>query len=46
MGQITDLGIDMKEEKEFIRFATPRRCVTMADHTVKPGREKVKNGGY
>jgi sulfur oxygenase/reductase len=36
MGQITDLGIDMKEEKEFIRFVTPRRCVAMAEHTVKP----------
>jgi len=39
MGQITDLGVDMQQKKEFIRFATPMRCVAMAEHTVKPGRE-------
>jgi len=40
MGQITDLATDMQQQKEFIRFATPRRCVAMAEHTVRPGREK------
>jgi sulfur oxygenase/reductase len=40
MGQITDLGVDMQQRKEFIRFATPQRCVAMAEHTVMPGREK------
>jgi sulfur oxygenase/reductase len=39
MGQITDLAADMQKKKEFIRFATPRRCVAMAEHTVRPGRE-------
>ncbi len=45
MGQIADLGVDMKEEKEFIRFATPMRCVAMAEHTVKPGKEKAFEQG-
>jgi sulfur oxygenase/reductase len=40
MGQITDLGMDIQQKKEFIRFVTPRRCVAMAEHTVMPGREK------
>ena len=39
MGQITDLAADMQKKKGFIRFATPRRCVAMAEHTVRPGRE-------
>jgi sulfur oxygenase/reductase len=45
MGQITDLGLDMKEGKEFIRFATPMRCVAIAEHTVQPGREKAFEQG-
>ena len=40
MGQVADLGFDMQQEKEFIRFATPDRCVAFAEHTVKPGKEK------
>ena len=40
MGQITDLGKDMQQQKEFIRFATPQRSVAIAEHTVAPGREK------
>ena len=45
MGQITDLGIDMQQKKKFIRFATPMRCVAMAEHTVKPGREEAFEQG-
>ena len=45
MGQITDLGLDMQQKKEFIRFATPMRCVAMAEHTVKPGREEAFEQG-
>jgi sulfur oxygenase/reductase len=40
MGQITDLGVDMQNRKEFVRFATPRRSVAMAEHTVMPGKER------
>jgi sulfur oxygenase/reductase len=40
MGQITDLAKDIQERKELIRFATPQRCVAMAEHTVMPGKEK------
>ncbi len=39
MCQITDLGADMQQQKAFIRFATPRRCIAFAEHTVKPGKE-------
>jgi len=35
MGQITDLGADMQQGKEFIRFATPQRCIAVAEHVVK-----------
>ena len=45
MGQITELGADMQQRKEFIRFATPMRCVAMAEHTVKPGAEKAFEQG-
>jgi len=45
MGQITDLGADMQQRKEFIRFATPRRCVVMAEHTVKPDRAEAFEKG-
>jgi sulfur oxygenase/reductase len=45
MGQITDLGVDMQQKKEFIRFATPRRCVAMAEHTVMPGKEAAFEEG-
>ena len=40
MGQITDLAGDLQQQKEFVRFATPQRCVAIAEHTVKPGEEK------
>lgn len=40
MGQITDLAGEIMAQKEFVRFATPQRCVAIAEHTVKPGREK------
>jgi sulfur oxygenase/reductase len=39
MGQITDLAQDMKK-KDFVRFSTPMRCVAIAEHTVKPGKEE------
>jgi len=45
MGQITDLGVDMQQKKEFIRFATPQRCVAMAEHTVMPGKEEAFEAG-
>jgi len=45
MGQITDLATDIQQKKEFIRFATPRRCVAMAEHTVKAGREEAFEQG-
>ena len=45
MGQITDLATDIQQRKELIRFATPQRCVAMAEHTVMPGREKVFEKG-
>lgn len=45
MGQITDLGADMQKGKDFIRFATPMRCVAMAEHTVRPGSEKAFEQG-
>jgi sulfur oxygenase/reductase len=40
MGQITDLGMDLQQRKEFVRFATPGRCVAIAEHTVMPDKEK------
>jgi sulfur oxygenase/reductase len=45
MGQITDLATDIQQRKELIRFATPQRCVAMAEHTVMPGKEKVFEEG-
>jgi sulfur oxygenase/reductase len=45
MGQITDLAGDLQFKKDFIRFATPMRCVAMAEHTVKAGQEKVFEKG-
>lgn len=45
MGQITDLAGDIQQKKEFIRFATPRRCVAVAEHTVKPGQETAFEQG-
>lgn len=40
MGQITELGADMMKKKEFVRFATPQRCVALAEHTAKPESEE------
>lgn len=45
MGQIVDLAGDIQQKKEFIRFATPRRCVAIAEHTVKPGQETAFEQG-
>ena len=45
MGQITDLAKDIQQRKELIRFATPQRCVVMAEHTVMPGKEEVFEAG-
>jgi sulfur oxygenase/reductase len=45
MGQIADLGYDFIKKKEFIRFATPQRCVAIGEHTVAPGREKAFEKG-
>ncbi len=45
MGQIADLAGDIQQKKEFIRFATPRRCVAIAEHTVMPGKEKAFEEG-
>jgi len=45
MGQIADLGYDFQQKKEFVRFATPQRCVALAKHTVAPGKEKAFEKG-
>ena len=45
MGQIADLAKDFVKLKDFIRFATPQRCVAIAEHTVAPGREKAFEEG-
>jgi sulfur oxygenase/reductase len=45
MGQIADLGQDFVQQQEFIRFATPQRCVAIGEHTVVPGREKAFEEG-
>ena len=45
MGQITDLAGDIQQKKGLIRFATPQRCVAMAEHTVMPGKEKAFEEG-
>jgi sulfur oxygenase/reductase len=45
MGQIVDLAGDIQQKKEFIRFATPTRCVAIAEHTVAPGKEKAFEKG-
>lgn len=45
MGNIAKLAEDIQQQKEFIRFATPKRCVTMAEHTVMPGKEDAFEKG-
>jgi sulfur oxygenase/reductase len=45
MGQIVDLAGDLQQGKEFVRFATPGRCVAIAEHTVMPGKEKMFEDG-
>ena len=45
MGQISDLGYDIQQQKEFVRFASPQRCVAIAEHTVAPGKEKAFEKG-
>lgn len=44
MGQIADLAADM-QKSAFVRFSTPMRYVAIAEHTVKPGREKAFEEG-
>ena len=41
MGQIADLGNEFIKQNDFIRFATPQRCVAIGEHTVVPGKEKA-----
>ena len=45
MAQIADLGKDFVKLKDFVRFATPQRCVAIGEHTVTPGREKAFEKG-
>lgn len=45
MGQIADLAGDIQQKKELIRFATPTRCVAIAEHTVALGKEKAFEKG-
>jgi sulfur oxygenase/reductase len=45
MGQITDLASDLQQQKPFVRFATPQRCVAIAEHTVRPGSENAFEQG-
>ncbi len=45
MGEITKLAEDIQQQKEFIRFATPKRCVALAEHTVMPGKEAAFEKG-
>lgn len=45
MGQITELASDIQQKKDFIRFATPSRCVALAEHTVNPGKEAAFEKG-
>ena len=45
MGEITKLAQDLQQGKDFVRFATPGRCVTLAPHTVKPGTEAAFEKG-
>lgn len=45
MGQMTDLASDLQQKKAFVRFATPQRCVAVAEHTVAPGKEKAFEKG-
>lgn len=45
MGDITELAADIQKQKEFIRFATPSRCVAITEHTVFPGKEKAFEDG-
>jgi len=40
MAQVTDLAGEIMQQKEFVRFATPQRCVAIAEHAVKPGKEE------
>ena len=45
MGQIAELGKDFIQQKDYIRFATPQRCIAIGEHTVFPGREKAFEEG-
>lgn len=45
MGDITKLADDLRQGKKFVRFTSPRRCVSLAPHTVKPGRERAFEKG-
>jgi sulfur oxygenase/reductase len=37
--------MDLQAGKEFVRFATPMRCVAIAEHTVIPGKEAAFEKG-
>ena len=45
MGEITELAKDIQQQKDFIRFATPNRCVAITEHTIFPGKESAFEKG-
>jgi len=45
MGQIAGLAADLQNEKEFVRFVTPQRCVAFAEHTVLPEHDDAFEKG-
>lgn len=45
MGQITGLAEDIQKKQPWVRFATPQRCVALAPHTVRAGREAAFEKG-
>jgi len=45
MGDIVGLAGDMMQQKEFVRFSTPQRCIAIGEHAVKPGHEEAFEQG-
>lgn len=45
MGSIASLAGDVMEQKDFVRFVTPQRCVALTEHAAKPGRESAFEKG-
>ncbi len=45
MGQIAGLAEDIQQQHDFVRFVTPQRCVSTAEHTVLPGHEEAFETG-